>query len=172
MASRDQSNEEIAELSRPFLREVSTMPTHALYEWSYGFKVSAAIEAVPPARRRVRAIVQSLDLPVNEDTLAAIELMAGEVIANAVIHTGAACAVYVRGIGERLRVAVTDPDQSVAHPQAVGPDDEGGRGLVLVAALSDVWGTTPEPVGKTTWFEVSVASGAEAARAASSHQAA
>jgi hypothetical protein len=41
-------------------------------------------------------------------------------------------------------------------PSAVdaGPTDESGRGLLLVNALADAWGTQPESPGKTTWFEI------------------
>ncbi|MFI9587403.1 ATP-binding protein [Streptomyces sp. NPDC052236] len=30
---------------------------------------------------------------------------------------------------------------------------EGGRGLLLVDAVTDRWGTVPLPGGKTVWFE-------------------
>ena len=31
--------------------------------------------------------------------------------------------------------------------------DEGGRGLLLVAQLTERWGTRPTPAGKTIWAE-------------------
>ncbi len=34
--------------------------------------------------------------------------------------------------------------------------DEGGRGLLLVAQLTQQWGTRPTHVGKTIWAEQSV----------------
>ncbi|MFF3895176.1 ATP-binding protein [Streptomyces sp. NPDC001812] len=57
-----------------------------------------------------------------------------------------------------LRIAVTDargdrlpsPVTAVVTP----PDDESGRGLLIVAALADRWGTEPYPPGgKTVWAE-------------------
>ncbi|RRR71459.1 ATP-binding protein, partial [Streptomyces sp. RP5T] len=36
------------------------------------------------------------------------------------------------------------------------PDDESGRGLLLVAHAADRWGTRPGTAGKTVWFELSV----------------
>jgi hypothetical protein len=34
------------------------------------------------------------------------------------------------------------------------PDDESGRGLLIVAALADRWGSEPyPPSGKTVWAE-------------------
>ena len=57
-----------------------------------------------------------------------------------------------------LRVEVTDaagdrsPPPSAPRP---APDDESGRGLLLVAALAERWGTEPYfPSGKTVWAEI------------------
>jgi hypothetical protein len=37
------------------------------------------------------------------------------------------------------------------------PDAENGRGLALLAAVTDRWGVDPEPRGgKTVWFECAV----------------
>ena len=50
--------------------------------------------------------------------------------------------------GEQLPVRRADFETPV--------DSESGRGLLLVAALADHWGTEPyPPSGKTTWAEVS-----------------
>ncbi|MFD4344175.1 ATP-binding protein [Streptomyces coelicoflavus] len=57
-----------------------------------------------------------------------------------------------------LRIAVTDArgdrlPSSVAD-FATPPDDESGRGLLIVAALADRWGSEPYPLsGKTVWAE-------------------
>ncbi|KND36285.1 ATP-binding protein [Streptomyces acidiscabies] len=53
-----------------------------------------------------------------------------------------------------LRAALTDArGDRLPWPQP-NPDDESGRGLVLVAALADRWGTIPyPPSGKTVWAE-------------------
>ncbi|MFI9584995.1 ATP-binding protein [Streptomyces sp. NPDC052236] len=61
--------------------------------------------------------------------------------------------------GRVLRVEVTDtrhdhlPD--TRRPHRPSPDDESGRGLLLVEALSDRWGVTPGLVPrKTVWAEL------------------
>ncbi|MFI9333850.1 ATP-binding protein [Streptomyces althioticus] len=59
-----------------------------------------------------------------------------------------------------LRIAVTDVrGDHLPSPSAATPPDaesESGRGLLLVAALADRWGTEPyPPSGKTVWAEVS-----------------
>ncbi|GGW95552.1 ATP-binding protein [Streptomyces chryseus] len=121
---------------------------------TYGFTVAAAVDAVPAARRQVVSLAQDLGLPMSDQTLETVELLAGEVIANAVLYTGAPCGVSVTRADERLRVEVTDTDASLPSAVEAGPNDEGGRGLLLVNALADAWGTQPEPPGKTTWFEI------------------
>ncbi|WP_411073624.1 ATP-binding protein [Streptomyces sp. cmx-4-7] len=126
-------------------------------ELPYGFKVPALVKAVPPARRRVRALAQGLGLALDDDMLASIELLAGEVIANAVRHTDGSCVVCLRWTDTRLRVEVTDSGNADAEllAQVAGPDDENGRGLLLVESIADAWGIVPDPAGKTTWFEIS-----------------
>lgn len=119
-----------------------------------GFTVAAAVDAVPSARRQVAALAKGLGLPVSDEALETVELLASEVIANAVLHSGAPCDVAVTRIDERLRIEVTDTDLSLPSAVEAGPNDESGRGLLLVDALADAWGTQPEPCGKTTWFEI------------------
>ncbi|MDQ1019881.1 ATP-binding protein [Streptomyces afghaniensis] len=120
----------------------------------YGFTVAAAVDAVPAARRQVAALAQNLGLPMSDKMLETIELLASEVIANAVLYTDAPCDVAVTRTDERLRVEVTDTDPSLPSAVDAGPNDESGRGLLLVDALADAWGTQPAPPGKTTWFEI------------------
>ncbi|MGK5447132.1 ATP-binding protein [Streptomyces radiopugnans] len=60
-------------------------------------------------------------------------------------------------LGDRgLRVEVCDAGDDVPRPRGTSPEDESGRGLALVAALSDAWGAYPRPcgVGKAVWFEL------------------
>lgn len=121
---------------------------------TYGFTVAAAVGAVPAARRRVVSLAKDLGLSMSDQTLETVELLAGEVIANAVLYTDAPCHVSVTRADERLRVEVTDMDASLPSAVEAGPNDESGRGLLLVDALADAWGTRPEPSGKTTWFEI------------------
>jgi hypothetical protein len=81
-------------------------------------------------------------------------LLSSEVIANAVQHTGAPCAVLMRWTGVRLRVEVTDVGLELPAPRRGAEDAEGGRGLLLVASMAADWGSTPLVAGKVVWFEV------------------
>jgi anti-sigma regulatory factor (Ser/Thr protein kinase) len=56
-----------------------------------------------------------------------------------------------------LRIAVTDAKggQLPVAPTDPATDGETGRGLLMVGALADRWGTEPHPPGgKTVWAEV------------------
>lgn len=56
-----------------------------------------------------------------------------------------------------LRIEVTDTqgDRLPSAPRTSRPDDESGRGLLLVEALADRWGVTSGPFPcKTTWAEL------------------
>ena len=86
-----------------------------------------------------------------------IELLAGELVSNAVKHgpAGEPVRVAVRVDGYVVRVAVTDQGggtPQVRHPEPTAPS---GRGMALVEALSTAWGSARLPDGGTTvWFEL------------------
>ncbi|MBT2440830.1 ATP-binding protein [Streptomyces sp. ISL-36] len=51
---------------------------------------------------------------------------------------------------DHLRIEVSDA-RGESEPEPVREPDEGGYGLVLVAALATAWGVKARPVGKTVW---------------------
>jgi anti-sigma regulatory factor (Ser/Thr protein kinase) len=82
-----------------------------------------------------------------------------EVITNAVVHAGSHAELSMRVTRGVLRVGVRDVGASAiptVRPPAT-PDDTHGRGLLLVEALSDKWGTIEEGGSKVVWFEMSTA---------------
>ncbi|MEU9120040.1 ATP-binding protein [Streptomyces sp. NPDC048506] len=132
-------------------------PRLALRKLPYAFKADADIQAVGAARRVVRKVVESLRLGWQAPSLDDLELLAGELITNAVVHTGAPCVVCIRWTGRRIRVEVTDTDTRDAELKTPPPSDEHGRGLLLVDVLAAAWGSYREPAGKTTWCELAAA---------------
>ncbi|MFC9852895.1 ATP-binding protein [Streptomyces prasinus] len=122
---------------------------------SSSFPVPSDIGSVSSARRRVVAIVRTWDLPLAEDTVETLELLAGEVIANAVVHTGEGCQVTVSWDGSRVRLDAEDAEGPFLPQRApVDLDGESGHGLQLVAALAWRWGSLPTIAGKAVWFEI------------------
>jgi len=51
-------------------------------------------------------------------------------------------------------IEVADSDLRLPRLRVADVDDEGGRGLYLVDALADRWGTRPLDEGKVVWFEL------------------
>lgn len=136
----------------------------------YAFTVLPSVEAVPAARDRVVNRAQRLGLALDEELSNDLRLLTGEVVANSVTHTRAACVVSVQWTGERLRVEVTDVDPTLVRPSQAEAMDENGRGLFLVDALATEWGSQPCTAGKKTWFELAIpASVEETAAVTASH---
>jgi anti-sigma regulatory factor (Ser/Thr protein kinase) len=87
----------------------------------------------------------------------------GELAANAALHGHVSgrdfrLALSLDATAGVLRIAVTDADGEHLPKLPVdsepAPDEESGRGLVLIAALADRWGVEPYlPGGKTVWAE-------------------
>lgn len=55
-----------------------------------------------------------------------------------------------------LLVEVSDPLPDPPTERRAGPDDEGGRGLQLVACSARRWGIRRGKSGKTVWFELAL----------------
>ncbi|MFD6229508.1 ATP-binding protein [Streptomyces sp. NPDC060232] len=58
--------------------------------------------------------------------------------------------------GPALLVEISDPLPDPPRERVAGAEDEGGRGLHLVAVSSRRWGTRHGKTGKTVWFELAL----------------
>lgn len=88
-------------------------------------------------------------------------LATDELFANAVRHAGAgpadAIALVLEHTEHELRVTLSDPSPMLPRPRTSGTAAESGRGLSIVAALADDWGTAPPDPGtpgKKVWFSL------------------
>ncbi|MER7571332.1 SpoIIE family protein phosphatase [Streptomyces sp. NPDC126514] len=110
-------------------------------------------EALTQARHMIRAAVRAWGSGVRDDE---IELVADELITNALMHTEGAAIVTLRvltGTDRRLRVEVEDSSSALPRRREAGADGVSGRGLLLVELLTDVWGVEARGGGKCVWCE-------------------
>jgi PAS domain S-box-containing protein len=80
------------------------------------------------------------------------ELVVSELVTNAIRYGGAP--IQLRLIRDRnLICEVSDASNTAPHLRRARTFDEGGRGLLLVAQLTQGWGTRQTYIGKTIWAE-------------------
>ncbi|WP_338672725.1 ATP-binding protein [Streptomyces sp. SCSIO 30461] len=145
-------------------------------EWTF----PGAPGAVRAARHAVRDTLRSWDLDGLSDVT---ELLVSELVTNSLRYASGPIGVRlarlrVDGVsrdgvsrdgvsrdGARpgggapasrsaLLVEVSDPLPDPPLERPAGPDDEGGRGIKLVACTARRWGTRRGRAGKTVWFEL------------------
>ena len=126
--------------------------------------VLGALPTAPScARLHARMVICEWGMPDSAET---IELVVSELLTNAV--QASAGARYDQGIGlpvvhlrllsdwRRVVIEVWDGNPQPPLAKQAEPDDEGGRGLILVDALCECWGS--EVVsgwrGKVVWAEL------------------
>ncbi|WP_055702280.1 MULTISPECIES: ATP-binding protein [Streptomyces] len=87
-------------------------------------------------------------------------LLVSELVTNSLRHASGPIGVrLVRPVDPSgtLLVEVSDPLPDPPLERVAAPDDEGGRGIQLVARSARRWGTRPGrtgSTGKTVWFEL------------------
>ncbi|WP_433462231.1 SpoIIE family protein phosphatase [Spirillospora sp. CA-128828] len=80
------------------------------------------------------------------------ELVVSELVTNAIRH--AEGPIRLRLIRDRTLICeVSDGSTTAPHMRRARVFDEGGRGLLLVAQLTQSWGSRQTPEGKTIWAE-------------------
>ncbi|MFD7105083.1 SpoIIE family protein phosphatase [Streptomyces celluloflavus] len=110
-------------------------------------------DARSAAKRLIRAAVRAWGARERAEE---IELVADELITNALLHTDGAVTVDIRlphGAGRRLRLEVTDRSSALPRRRTAETAGAAGRGLPMVERLADVWGVEPRGDGKCVWCE-------------------
>ncbi|WP_246192549.1 ATP-binding protein [Kitasatospora atroaurantiaca] len=130
-------------------------PGCALHRRLHAALDPADLVAVSTVRHRLRAALSLWGVPELADTA---ELLASELVTNALVHTGRG-AVFdaVLTPEQRLRIEVQDGAARLPGRRTPAEYATSGRGLLLVEALADDWGVQLRGDGKVTWFELEAA---------------
>ncbi|MEU9988509.1 ATP-binding protein [Streptomyces sp. NPDC048045] len=128
--------------------------------WDYTLYIPNDLRAVTVCRRTLRLILTLHGLTGLMDTA---ELLAAELVSNAVRHTKGPAALRVRRSLEGVVwIGAWDTDAEPPQPPqplvSAGELEEAGRGLGLVVACADHWGWQPSARfgnrGKYVWCEL------------------
>lgn len=110
---------------------------------------AAEPESAGASRRFVRQTLT--DAGVEPSLIDSAELVASELVTNAVLHATTGPTVSLKVGEESVRLEVRDSTSVLPMARAYSTDAETGRGLAMVTALSADWGVIPDPAGKTVW---------------------
>ncbi|MDI3418204.1 ATP-binding protein [Streptomyces luteolus] len=114
------------------------------------------LQALPSRIGKVRGIISAQLRHWHLDPLIELaELGVTELLTNVHRHAGPdkKCTVEIELLLDRLTVSVHDRDPRMPELRAAAALDTCGRGLALVAAVSEAWGARPEgDRGKVVWF--------------------
>jgi len=77
------------------------------------------------------------------------EIVVSELVTNAVRHGSGAVSLALVLTAEALQISVSDGGAALPAPRQARADEQGGRGLQIVAALCESWQVTTRLRGKT-----------------------
>ncbi|MCZ0989523.1 ATP-binding protein [Streptomyces diastatochromogenes] len=120
----------------------------------YNITMGAEPKSVAQARHLARQSCTAWGFDAETGETAA--LLTSELVTNAVLH-GRSHSIRVqvaRVDGDLVRIVVVDKSHRMPEMKHPDPEDVSGRGLLLVDALTDRWGTDLLPWGKRMWAEI------------------
>jgi anti-sigma regulatory factor (Ser/Thr protein kinase) len=131
-------------VTAPLIDEIST-------------ELPLGVQAVAIARAFVGDAIRAWG--AGAEDIASAELLASELVTNAVLYGYGARTIALRRESHRLRIGVSDSAPGVPTRREAGGEDEIGRGMQLVEAYAESWGVEPHDDGKAVWCEIVIAGG-------------
>ncbi|MGV9346466.1 SpoIIE family protein phosphatase [Streptomyces spiralis] len=114
-------------------------------------------EVVAPTRERAAGRLREWGL--GEDVAFTTELITSELVTNAIRYGADPVVLRLIRDTSSLICEVSDGSSTAPHLRRARTYDEGGRGLLLVASLTQRWGTRYGDSGKTIWAEQPLSQG-------------
>ncbi|RSM85083.1 ATP-binding protein [Streptomyces sp. WAC 01325] len=124
-------------------------------ERRFRFELAAHPGSPAQARRLTRARLNGWS--VCEDTCDTAVLVVSELVTNAIVHTASEHIVCELHDGiDLVRIAVRDEGCAPGepHPSPARPEEEHGRGLLLIDALCHAWGAQEHGSGLVVWADL------------------
>lgn len=124
------------------------------------FSLPAETRSAGQARLKVAAELAASGMRLGRDEEDDIKVVVSELVGNAVKHgcggdrPDIQLPVELLVTDDVLRMSVTDPTAVLPLARTAGNEDECGRGLQLVAALTTAHGTEQLDTGKRVWAEM------------------
>ncbi|MEW2168281.1 SpoIIE family protein phosphatase [Streptomyces sp. NPDC007084] len=125
------------------------LPSSAVAAWD----VPADPSLVASVRKQV---TDQLDLWGLTAATFTTELVVSELVTNAIRYGDPPIKLRLIHDETTLICEVSDTSHTAPHLRRARTFDEGGRGLLLVAQLTQRWGSRHTPEGKTIWAELSL----------------
>ncbi|WP_405783639.1 SpoIIE family protein phosphatase [Streptomyces sp. NBC_00859] len=114
-------------------------------------------DAVSGIRAEASRVVNAWGL---EDAVYTAELIVSELVTNAIRYGTQPIRLRLLYDDNTLICEVADGSSTAPHVRRAATNDEGGRGLFIIARLAHRWGTRYTARGKVIWAEQSLGSGA------------
>ncbi|MEU0005170.1 SpoIIE family protein phosphatase [Streptomyces sp. NPDC006314] len=129
------------------LARTQGLPASQVATWD----IPADPALVAPIRKQV---VEQLDAWGLSEAAFTAELVVSELVTNAIRYGSRPIRLRLIHDASTLICEVSDTSHTAPHLRRAKIFDEGGRGLLLVAQLTQRWGSRHTPEGKTIWAEL------------------
>jgi anti-sigma regulatory factor (Ser/Thr protein kinase) len=117
---------------------------------------STRLEPVPASAGDARRLVRAALAEVGEnEAVSSAELAVSELVTNAILHAATAVQVSINVTDRTVTITVRDWHPRLPLQREASATATTGRGLALVASVTDAFGVDPEePTGKSVWFRL------------------
>ena len=112
------------------------------------FDLPLSLDAPRLARHAVRSVLAAWGIH-DDEWLTDAQTVISELVTNAVRHGGGSLPLDLQAHDGHLTIGAADGSSVV--PRRRDPADDGGRGLMIVEALTTRWGVHDHHGGKRVW---------------------